>query len=144
MHFFSKVLATGNYATTSGSDNDTVEMASFVWYRFRFHSKRQRHKIFVYGLYFAKICSSSCQCSTRKPISSHVITKRASTTVDVLGLSLWYLKSRDPMYKMCTVFGLVPSSVQVWLDFSLEVSLRMVQNTEFPEFQIRWPTVDEM
>ena len=59
-------------------------------------------------------------------------------------MALYYLKSRDPIYKMCPLFGAVPTSAYVWLDFSMEVLLRVVQNPSNTDFEIRWPSIDEM
>ena len=58
--------------------------------------------------------------------------------------SIVVLKSRCPLYKLCTVFGVVPSSMYVWLDFGLEVLLRVVQNPAYVEYEIRWPIETEM
>ena len=65
-------------------------------------------------------------------------------SMDLLGPALWYLKSRCTMYSLCPVFGLVPTTVSVWLDYALEVLLRVVNKRKHRDFEIRWPTVDEM
>jgi len=66
------------------------------------------------------------------------------TDVDLVGLVLYYLKTRDPMYRISILFGIVPSSVSVWLDFAMEVLQRIVISSHNPDFEIRWPTVPEM
>jgi len=66
------------------------------------------------------------------------------TSIDLIGLVLYYLKSRDPLYKLCPIFGVVPTTAQVWLDFSLEIMKKVVTKTGAPDFEIRWPTVEEM
>lgn len=65
-------------------------------------------------------------------------------SVDLPGLALWYLKSRCPMYKMCLIFGLAPSSLLVWLDYSLEVLYRLLQCPTNTQYEIRWPNEQEM
>jgi len=65
-------------------------------------------------------------------------------SIDILGLALYYLKSRDPIYKMCPFFGLVPSSAYVWLDFALEVLKKVVTYDNNKDFEVRWPTPAEM
>ena len=40
-------------------------------------------------------------------------------SADLLGLSLWFLKSKSAMYRLCPLFGIVPSTVSVWFDFSM-------------------------
>jgi len=65
-------------------------------------------------------------------------------TIDLLGIALWYLKSRDPIYKMCTTFGLVPSSMSAWLDYSMEVLFKVVTDSSLTDFEIKWPTPQQM
>eukprot|EP00171_Calliarthron_tuberculosum_P023637 IDg23637t1 len=65
-------------------------------------------------------------------------------SIDVLGLVLWFLKCRNPVYRLCPVFGIVPSSIHVWLDYGLEVLTRVVRRPELRDFEIRWPTEEEM
>ena len=62
----------------------------------------------------------------------------------MLGLALFYMKSRDSVYNMCPVFGIIPSSMYVWLDFSLEILLRVVERSDAHDFLIRWPSVSQM
>ena len=65
-------------------------------------------------------------------------------SVDLIGLALWYLKSSGSAQSMCPVFGLVPSSLNVWLSYSLEVLWRAVKDPSREAFAIRWPTEEEM
>ena len=65
-------------------------------------------------------------------------------SVDLLGLALWYLKTRGTKYNLCPIFGIVPASITVWLDFSLEVLLNVVEKRSRAYFEIRWPTEEEM
>ena len=65
-------------------------------------------------------------------------------SVDLLGLSLWYLKTKGSVYTLCPIFSIVPASLSVWLDYSLEVLLRVVKKTSRTEFEIRWPDEGEM
>ena len=48
------------------------------------------------------------------------------------------------MYKLCPIFGLVPSSVSVWLDFGLEVMQKIVRTYRDNHFRICWPSEHEM
>jgi len=66
------------------------------------------------------------------------------TDIDLLGLVFYYLKTRDPTYRMSIIFGIVPSSIGVWLDFALEVLLQVVTDRSNVDFTIRWPTELEM
>ena len=61
-------------------------------------------------------------------------------SIDLVGRALWYLKSRDPIHKLCPIFGIIPSSIYVWLEYALEVLLKVVTNSSLPEYEIRWPT----
>lgn len=65
-------------------------------------------------------------------------------SIDLLGMALWYLKTRATMYSLCPIFGLVQTSVGVWLDYSLEILLRVVKKKTRQEFEIRWPNETEM
>jgi len=71
----------------------------------------------------------------RKPLLSDI---------DLIGLALYYLKTRDSMYRLSIMFGIVPSSVSVWLDYALEVLLKIVTKATNVDFEICWPTVAEM
>eukprot|EP00171_Calliarthron_tuberculosum_P001424 IDg1424t1 len=60
-------------------------------------------------------------------------------SIDLLGLALFYLKSCDSVYRACPIFGIVPSSVYVWLDYSLQVLERVVKRSDEVDFAIVWP-----
>ena len=45
---------------------------------------------------------------------------------------------------MCRIFGIVPSTLQVWLDYAIEVLIHIVRSSAKKDFEIRWPNVDEM
>lgn len=66
------------------------------------------------------------------------------STVDLLGLALWYVKSSDRQFKMGTIFGLVPSNLSVWIDYSLQVLLRLCVKKRHPDLRIEWPSESEM
>ena len=38
----------------------------------------------------------------------------------------------------------MPGTVSVWLDNGMEVLFRVMQKTDVPDFEIRWPTLQEM
>ncbi len=65
-------------------------------------------------------------------------------SIDLLGIALWYLKSGSAQYRTCFIFGLVPTSLSVWLDYALEVLFRVVRCKKRAEFEVRWPKEDEM
>ena len=64
-------------------------------------------------------------------------------SVDMLAMALWYIKTKGTMFSLCPVFGIVPSSIGVWMDYSLEVLLRVVKRKHRKEFEVK-PTVPEM
>ena len=57
---------------------------------------------------------------------------------------LWYLKSKDPIYKLCPVFGVVPSTASVWLDYGVEVMSKVIEGNECKYFAVKWPDEDQM
>lgn len=65
-------------------------------------------------------------------------------SVDQLGLVLWYLKSKEIIYKLCTIFGIVPSTLSFSLAYTMEVLLKVVHNTMCADFLIVWPCVEEI
>ena len=65
-------------------------------------------------------------------------------SVDLLAMSLWYLKTKGSTYMLCPIFGIVPASLSVWLDYSPEVLLRVVKKPSRADFEIRWPNEGEM
>lgn len=65
-------------------------------------------------------------------------------SIDILGLTLRYLKSSGRMYELCGTFGLVPTSVSVWVDYGLTVLRMTLRDKTVPEFMVAWPTVQEM
>lgn len=65
-------------------------------------------------------------------------------SIDLLGLALWFLKSRCTIDKLSLIFGVVPATCNVWLNYALEVLSRVVNRRAKPDFEIRWPTESEM
>lgn len=63
-------------------------------------------------------------------------------TEDILGLVLWCLKSSARRRQLCPIFGLVPTSVNVWFDYGLTVLYRTLKVMH--DARITWPTVEEM
>ena len=84
---------------------------------------------------FGSPCRTGNSRCGRKPILR---------SVDLLGLALWFLKSCDPPYKLCLIFGVIPSTLYCWLNYALEVLYRLVQNKNIADFEIRWPSPAEM
>ncbi len=66
------------------------------------------------------------------------------SSIDLIGLALWYLKTLCAANRLCPVFGVVPSSVYVWIDYAMEVLLKVVKDKSKSEFEVRWPSVAEM
>ena len=54
--------------------------------------------------------------------------KHSLSDIDLIGIVLWYLKSQDAMYKLYPIFGLVPSSISVWLEYGMEVMSEVVKD----------------
>ena len=79
-------------------------------------------------------CKTVKQNERRPQLESH----------NLLGLALWYLKCKDRLYKLSFIFGIVPSSIPVWLDYALEFLLRVVSNNAFTECRLEWPSFQEM
>ena len=65
-------------------------------------------------------------------------------STDLLAICLWYLKSTGQMYQLCPVFGGVQTTLSVWLDYALEVLLRVVSSKQKTPFEILWPSCTEM
>ena len=57
---------------------------------------------------------------------------------------LWYLKGQNCLYRLCPIFGVVQSTISIWLNYALEVMIRVVQDTENCEFRISWPSTPEI
>lgn len=66
------------------------------------------------------------------------------TSLDILGLVLKYVKSTGRQYEMCGMFGFVPSTVSVWIDYGLTVLLKVLRDKSVPEFRVKWPKIEEM
>ena len=45
---------------------------------------------------------------------------------------------------MCPIAGFVPSTIEVWLDFALEVLLHIARKSKYTEFLIKLPTSEEI
>lgn len=63
-------------------------------------------------------------------------------SVDLIGLALWYLKGKEFMYRLCPIFGVVPSTISSWLSYSLDVLLDVVRDKTNREFCIEWPSIN--
>ena len=57
------------------------------------------------------------------------------TKVGLLGFIL-YLKSRNCMYRICMVFGVVPSTASVWLNYASNLLLKFAQRFDFLECRV--------
>lgn len=61
-----------------------------------------------------------------------------------MGLALWFLKKRDPVYNLCPIFGVVPTTPEVWFDYAMQVILQIVRKPSYSDFAIKWPSPHEM
>lgn len=57
---------------------------------------------------------------------------------------LWFLKSKACTHEICSIFGIVPFSAYVRLDFGMEVLYKVVINPRNMDFEIRLSTTNEM
>lgn len=73
----------------------------------------------------------------------HSGRKSTVTSADLLALSLHYLRTKGPALHLCPFFGLVQTSLSVWLDYSLRVLYQVVSNPIRPAFRIAWPSFEE-
>ena len=65
-------------------------------------------------------------------------------TIDLLGMALWFLKCKNPAYRICTVFGVVLISMHVGIDYAMEVLVRTVRRPNLTDFEINWPSEKQM
>ena len=65
------------------------------------------------------------------------------SSIDLIGLVLWYLKTKDFIYRMCPIFGLVPSTVSIWLKHALAVLYKVVSSRLF-DCQFKWSSPEEI
>lgn len=66
------------------------------------------------------------------------------TSIDILGLVLCYLKSSCRQMALSPMFGLVLSSVQVWIDYGMEVLDKVLRDKSNIAARVSWPTEAEM
>lgn len=59
-------------------------------------------------------------------------------------MALWYIKTSGKQYTLAPIFGMVPSSVNVWVDYALEVLYRSFKKNLMHHAGIKWPTVEQM
>lgn len=65
-------------------------------------------------------------------------------SVDILGLVLCYLKSSARQMSLCPMFGLVPSSLQIWVDYGMEVLSKVFKDKHNGHFNVEWPDESAM
>ena len=65
-------------------------------------------------------------------------------SVDILCLTLKYLRSPAFMYECCPFFGITPSTASEWIDYGLCVLLKVVTGNAIPECEIKWPSPTQM
>lgn len=59
-------------------------------------------------------------------------------TIDLLGFVSWYLKSSARQYSICPIFGLVPTTLSVWIDYGI-LDLHKA-TAHIPECSKCWPS----
>lgn len=63
----------------------------------------------------------------------------------MLGLVLKYLKSTAAIqYELCGMFGMVPTTVSIWIDNGLTGLLKALWDKSFIQARVAWPSVQEM
>lgn len=70
--------------------------------------------------------------------------KSIISTEDILGFIFWRLKYSARQTLSGPVFGFVPSSLIVWLEYELRALYRMLKRRDCQDFRMMWPTVEEM
>lgn len=60
----------------------------------------------------------------------------------MLGLVLCYVKSSALQLTLCPMFGLVPSSVQLFVDYGMEILFKVIKNKKDDKFNVKWPDED--
>ncbi len=65
-------------------------------------------------------------------------------SVDLMRLVLWYLKSKDCAYRLCPIFGIVPSTLSTWLQYFMKVLLRAMKNSSKTSCRITLTNKDEI
>lgn len=66
------------------------------------------------------------------------------STEDILGLTLWRLKSCGRQNQLCVIFGLIPSTVSDWFNYGLKVLYRTLKRRDQRAFRVEWPDHNEM
>lgn len=66
------------------------------------------------------------------------------SSIDLLALALWLLKSRCALMEICFLLGITPSSASAWLNYSLEALWRAAKDRSNKDFEATWPTPAEM
>lgn len=66
------------------------------------------------------------------------------TSVDILCLVLRYLKIICLQMALFPMFGLVPSSTYVWIDYGLEIFCKVLPDKTNVASKVSWPTSSEM
>lgn len=64
--------------------------------------------------------------------------------IDLVGLVLQFLKSSARHYGLCPTFGHINTSVNSWLQFSMEVMFKVVKIKDRVEFEVKWPNESKM
>lgn len=65
-------------------------------------------------------------------------------SIVVIGLVIVFLKTKDPSHRLRPIFGVVPRALQTWLDFGMEVALRIVRRDDCDKLLITSPRVSQI
>lgn len=60
------------------------------------------------------------------------------SSIYLIGLALWYLNGSDSIYHLCPIFGIIPSTAYIRVDYALEVLYRALCKNIVPDFEVRW------
>lgn len=64
--------------------------------------------------------------------------RRNVITSYILGLVLWYLITSGRQYKVYPIFGLVPTSVNVWVEYGLDVMYLVCSHGNVDSLRLKW------
>lgn len=70
--------------------------------------------------------------------------KSTVSSVDLLGLSLWSIKSSSRQYSLCTIFEMAPTSINVLFDYSLKMLYKGSKEKIHAALKAEWPSVEKM
>lgn len=64
--------------------------------------------------------------------------------VDRVGIVLWFINSSVRKYGFRTIFGLVPTSVNVWINVWMKFMFRLFKINHRNDFEVSWKFLSEL